>query len=199
MRRGGRLLRFLLFARLHRRRALLEAETMGLSDHCVATNSAKLVGDLARGRAIVPHLFQALDALFGPGHCLNSLQFLASRDFSRYARRRERPAHRHPATLMDALRAGQSGAEWSQLGRPQDPVYQGGAAFLQGPDADRLGARRDDLALSRDLHGRDGPFGPHGDGRAFRRLHRSWPYRHGDDAECLRQFEFLAAGRQDPG
>src|SRR4051795_12756857 len=67
-RRSGLL--FLLFARLHRRWALLETETMRLADHRVSADSAQFVGDLARGRAIVPHLLQALDALFGPRHSL---------------------------------------------------------------------------------------------------------------------------------
>jgi hypothetical protein len=60
----------LLLARLDRRRTLLEAETVRLADHGVAADSAELVGDLACSRAVVPHLLQALDALFGPGHLL---------------------------------------------------------------------------------------------------------------------------------
>src|SRR6185295_6279523 len=50
--------------------ALLEAQAVRLADHRVPADSAKLVGDLAGGGAIVPHLLQALDALFGPGHIL---------------------------------------------------------------------------------------------------------------------------------
>src|SRR6185437_1996982 len=66
-----RLAHFLLVARFHRRRALLEAETMGLADDGIAADPAELVGDLARGRAFVPHLLQALDPVFGPGHAQN--------------------------------------------------------------------------------------------------------------------------------
>ena len=61
---------FLLLARLDRRGALLEPETVRLADHRVAADSAQFVGDLAGGGAIVPHLLQALDALFGPRHIL---------------------------------------------------------------------------------------------------------------------------------
>ncbi len=60
---------FLLLARFDRRRPLLEPEAVSLADHRVAGNAAELVGDLAGGGAIVPHLLQALDALFGPRHC----------------------------------------------------------------------------------------------------------------------------------
>jgi len=84
-RRGdrSRLLHFFFFARLHRRGALFEAEAVRLADHRVAADSAKLVGDLAGGGAVVPHLLQALDTLFGPGHLLIPLQFLAGRAFTR--------------------------------------------------------------------------------------------------------------------
>ena len=44
--------------------------------------------------------------------------------------------------------------EGRQLGRSQDPLYQGGQAVLQGPDADGLGAGCHDPSLSRDLHRR---------------------------------------------
>src|SRR6185503_19051598 len=92
-----------------------------------------------------------------------------------------------------------SGAEGRQLGRPQDPLYQGGEAVLQGPDADRLGSGNHDAPLSRYFYRRDGPGGPDGNGVPFRRFHRTGTDRHGDDAERLRQFEFLAAGRENPG
>src|SRR5438067_33105 len=73
-RRSGRGLGLLLLARLDRRGALLEPKAVRLADHRVAADSAELVGDLAGCRAIVPHLLQALDALFGPGHLLTLLQ-----------------------------------------------------------------------------------------------------------------------------
>jgi hypothetical protein len=58
----------LFLAGLDRRRALLEPEAVRLADHGIAADSAKLVRDLAGGGAIVPHLLQALDALFSPRH-----------------------------------------------------------------------------------------------------------------------------------
>ena len=65
---GGLLRDLLLLARLDRGGAGLEPEAVRLADHRIAADSAKLVGDLAGGRAVVPHLLQALDAFFSPGH-----------------------------------------------------------------------------------------------------------------------------------
>ena len=62
------LLGFLFLAGLHRGGALLEAEAVRLADNGIAADAAELVGDLAGGGAIVPHLLQALDALVGPRH-----------------------------------------------------------------------------------------------------------------------------------
>src|SRR5262245_11181195 len=64
-RSGGGLLQLLLLARLDRRGALLEPKAVRLADHRVAADAAEFVGDLAGGGAFVPHLLQALDALFG--------------------------------------------------------------------------------------------------------------------------------------
>jgi hypothetical protein len=58
----------LLFARLHRRRASLEAKAVCLADDGIAADSAKLVRDLAGGRALCPHRLEALDPLFSPRH-----------------------------------------------------------------------------------------------------------------------------------
>ena len=116
---GARLLRFLLLARLHRRGALLEAQAVRLADHGVAADPAELVGDLAGGGAIVPHLLQALDALFSPGHLLNlSLQTLPGRSPADRRHPSERPVEQRPSQQLGALRTGQSGAEGRQLGRP---------------------------------------------------------------------------------
>src|SRR3954454_2106027 len=91
--RSGRgLFRFFLLARLHRRGALLEAEAVRFADNGVAAYSAQFVGDLARGCAIVPHLFQALDALVGPGHLLNFAPTLLARSPADRRLSRERPA-----------------------------------------------------------------------------------------------------------
>src|SRR5205085_6170470 len=59
---------FLFLTRFHGRGPLLEAESVSLADDGVAADSAKLVGDLARGRSVGPHLFKALDALIRPRH-----------------------------------------------------------------------------------------------------------------------------------
>src|SRR5438045_2413519 len=80
-----------------------------------------------------------------------------------------------PSQQLGALRTRQTGAQGRQLGRPSDPLYQGGEAVLQGPDADRLGAGDHYSPLSCDLHRRAGPRREDGDGGAVRRFHRAWP------------------------
>src|SRR5690606_8986385 len=53
---------------LDRRGARLEPEPVRLADHRVARNTAEFVGDLARGRAALPHLGQRSDTFVGPAH-----------------------------------------------------------------------------------------------------------------------------------
>ena len=69
-------------------KGVVQGRVVRLANHGVATDSAEIVGDLACGRAFVPHLFQALDALFRPGHlqnCSNSLRPTLSTDSRRGA------------------------------------------------------------------------------------------------------------------
>src|SRR5437868_2512499 len=96
-----------------------------------------------------------------------------------------------PDVRLGPGRTRNADASRRQLGRPQDPLYQGGAAVLQGPAADRVGAGHHDPALFDHLHRRAGPPGAIGDGRAVRRFHRARPDHHGDAPERVRQLVLL--------
>src|SRR6478735_9363568 len=68
-----------------------------------------------------------------------------------------RLSRERPDSLLGKKRTRQADARRRQLGRPFDPLYQGGEAFLQGPDADGLGPGDHDAPLSHHLYGRHGP------------------------------------------
>src|SRR5829696_2148275 len=71
----------------------------------------------------------------------------------RVARRADRRLSRErPDSIMDTRRTRQGDAQRRQLGRAQDPLYQGGEALLQGADANRVGAGDYHLALSGHLY-----------------------------------------------
>ena len=48
--------------------AVGEPEAMHLADHGIAGDAAQLLGDLAGGLPLGPHLLEQLDAFIGPGH-----------------------------------------------------------------------------------------------------------------------------------
>ena len=180
-------------------------EPVRLADHRVAADPAELVGDLAGGGALGPHLFRRSirSSVHDIHHSPKTWPHRRRRLLPvRPADRRREVNDQHinaAASAMDAAAAGRAGAQRRQLGRAQRPLYQGGAPLLQGADADGVGAGDHHLAVPGDFQRRAGPRRPKRDGRRFRRFPGARPDHHGDDPERLRQLQLLAAGRQDPG
>src|SRR5687768_9977250 len=82
-------------------------------------------------------MLQSVDPFVGPGHCSSFTACGPLRSLLATARER-------PAFELGSDRSWRPGDPERQLGRPQDPLCEGGEAFLQGPASDDLGAGDDD-------------------------------------------------------
>ncbi len=61
------------FVRFYWRWPGLQAQTVRLADNCIATDAAKLIGNLAGSCASLPHLGQSFDAFVSPAHVISIL------------------------------------------------------------------------------------------------------------------------------
>ena len=170
---------------------------MRLADHRVAADAAKLFGDLARGHALGPQLFQAVDAFVGPRHA----------QFPLFGCHGLRPI---ASAFSDGAMNDQP-SNWVRTD-PGVPVIRnvnwGGLKTLYVKEVRRFFKVQLQtiwapaittllfLVIFTVALGRSGREVM---GVPVRRFPRAGPDRDGHDPERLRQFELFAAGRQDPG
>jgi hypothetical protein len=145
-RRGSRRFRIGLIG-LYRRRARLQAKAMRLADHRITAHAAQLFGDLAGSAARCPTSSSAYRYALrsSSSQILKSCQLACGRRRQSLARSRmsSQPPfgpetnHIQSAVVNEPRR---SCHPQCQLGRSSNPLYQGGATFLQGAAPDDLGA-----------------------------------------------------------